>query len=156
MIQAAIGGVIFAALVYTYFYLWTAAAALLACLGILWFVGRRKDRRRILTVFGIVAVIGLLSMVPYFLMLARRVSTVDSAQALVLTRDPDLFRLCEIASLVVLVSLIVGSLRRRFEWNEPVVLFTASLAVSVLAVFNQQIITGFNQANYFVQPARAK
>ena len=142
MIQAGIAGVTFALLVFTYFYLWTAAAAWLACLGIVWFVGRRKERRRLLTVFGIVAVIGLLSMVPYFLMLARRASTVDSAQALVLTRDPDLFRLCEIAALVVLVSLIVGTLRRKFQWNEPVVLFTASLAMSVLAVFNQQVITG--------------
>jgi hypothetical protein len=142
MIQAGMTGVTFALLVFTYFYLWTAAAAWLACLAILWFVGRRNERRRILTVFGIVTVIGLLSMVPYFLMLARRVSTVDSAQALVLTRRPDLFRLCEIAALIVLASLIFGALRRKFQWNEPVVLFTASMALSILAVFNQQVITG--------------
>jgi hypothetical protein len=142
MLQAGTAGVVFAVLVFSYFYLWTAAAAWLACLGVVWFLGRANERRRSLSVFAIVTGIGLLAMVPYFLMLARRASTVDSAQALLLTRSPDLFRLCEIAALIVLASLIFGTLSRKFRWNDPVVLFTASLALSVLLVFNQQVITG--------------
>jgi len=142
LVQAAAAGVVFATLVFTYFYLWTAAAAWMFCIAVAWFVARREDRRRVFQVFAIVAALGFAAMVPYFMMLAGRASTVDSAQALVLTHRPDLFRLCEIASFVVLVSLIAGTLKKRFRWSEPEVLLSVSLAVSVLLIFNQQVVTG--------------
>ena len=142
LVQAVIAGVVFALLVFTYFYLWTAAAAWLGCLALLWFFGRANERRQSLAVFGIVAGVGLLSMVPYLFLLARRVSTADSAQALLVTRRPDVFRVCEITAFIVLTSLLFGALKRRFRSDDRLVLFTASLALSVLAVFNQQIITG--------------
>jgi hypothetical protein len=142
LLQARMAGVVFALLVFTYFYLWTAAAAWLGCVGLVWFLARRNERRRVVIVFAIVIAIGLVAMVPYFLMLSRRASTADTAQALVSTRRPDLFRLCEITSLLILASLAFGVVRRKFRFSDHVVLFAGSLAFSVLLVFNQQVITG--------------
>ena len=135
-------GITFALLVFSYFYLWTAAAAWLTCIGVLWLVARKAERRRTLFVFGIVGALGMPAMVTYFLMLSHRAASVDSVQALVLTHRPDLFRVSEIAVLIVLMLLLWGARRRRFLWRDGVVLFTASLGLAVLAVFNQQVITG--------------
>ena len=142
VLAASGAGITFGMLVFSYFYLWTAAAAWLACLGVLWFAARRSERRRTLTVFGIITALGLPAMVSYFLMLSHRAASVDSAQALVLTRRPDLFRVSEIAVMIVLGLLFWGARRRIFPLRDVVVLFTASLGLAVLAVFNQQVITG--------------
>lgn len=135
-------GITFALLVFSYFYLWTAAAAWLTSIGVLWLVARKAERRRTLFVFGIVGALGMPAMVTYFLMLSHRAASVDSAQALVLTHRPDLFRISEIGILIVLVLLLWGARRRIFPWRDPSVLFTTSLGLAVLAVFNQQVITG--------------
>jgi hypothetical protein len=142
VLYAAAAGVSFLVLVFSYFYLWTAAAAWLACLGFLWLVFRRAEFRRLMLVFGIIGAFALAALSGYYKMLSHRAATVDSAQALVFTHRPDLFRLSEVASLMVLVILAIGARRRGFRLREPKVLFTASLALMVFAVFNQQIFTG--------------
>src|SRR5437588_5220438 len=75
-------------------------------------------------------------------MLSHRAATVDVAQALVLTHRPDLFRLSEIVAFSVLAMLVIGVKRKLFQSREPAVLFTASLGLMVIAIFNQQVITG--------------
>jgi hypothetical protein len=60
----------------------------------------------------------------------------------VFTHRPDLFRLPEIAVLVVLALLGFGVWRGVFRGRDPVILITAAFALSVLTVFNQQVITG--------------
>jgi hypothetical protein len=140
---AAVGaGIVFALLVFSYFFLWTTAVAWLGCVGVLWFIARPTERRRTLAIFAAIAVLGLPSLALYFRLLSQRAATVDSAQALVLTHRPDLFRLPEISALVVLVALFLGVGRSIFARHDGVVLFAASLALAVLGVFNQQIITG--------------
>ncbi|HMG73541.1 MAG TPA: hypothetical protein VK582_08570 [Pyrinomonadaceae bacterium] len=135
-------GLVFALLIFSYFYLWTAAAAWLVCVCFLWLVLRRSERKRTTVVFGVIFVFGAIALAPYFRMLSNRAATVDAAQALVFTHRPDLFRLPEIAVLVVLALLGFGVWRGVLRGRDPVVLITAAFALSVLAVYNQQIITG--------------
>ena len=135
-------GVTFILLVFSYFYLWTAAAAWLASIAALWLVGRPNERRRTLMVFGFITVIAAPGMLIYFKMLSQRATTADSAQALALTHRPDLFRLSEILVMILFGVLIVGAIRRTLEWRDPLFLITSSFALSVIAIFNQQILTG--------------
>ena len=139
-------GATFALLVYSYFYLWTTAAAWLACLALLWLAAARKRRddnnAHATKVFLTTAVLSCASLVPYALLLARRAVTMDKVQVLNFTHAPDLFRAPELFALVALAVLAAGAWLRRLEARDAAVLFTASLALTPFVVFNQQIITG--------------
>src|ERR1700730_6669706 len=142
-VGAAVGaGVTFALVVFSYFYLWTAAAAWLVCISGLWLFARKTERERALMVFGIITSFALPALITYFWMLSYRATTVDATQALVATHRPDLMRLSEVVALVILLLLFLGVRRRIFESRDGGVLFAASLAVTILVVFNQQLITG--------------
>jgi hypothetical protein len=93
-------------------------------------------------VFGIIGGFALPTLILYFLLLSHRAATVDSVQALVLTHQPDLFRVSEIIVLLALMLLWLGLRRRHLQWRDGGVLFTVSLACAVLVVFNQQVVTG--------------
>jgi hypothetical protein len=142
IILAACAGFLFALLIFSYFYLWTAAAAFLACLCLLWLLFRKSERRRAIVVFGIVFGLGAAALLPYFRMLSHRAATVDVAQALVFTHRPDLFRFPEIVAFTALMILGLGIFKARFRMSDPVSIMGAAFALSVLAVFNQQVITG--------------
>jgi hypothetical protein len=139
---AALAGLVFIALVFSYFFLWTAAAAWLACIAVLWLIFRRAEWKRIVTILGILGAVTLPLMILYSVLLSHRAATVDSAQALVLTHRPDLWRLPQVGSFIVLLLLALGAWRRWFQRSDPIVLFAASLALMVFVVFNQQVITG--------------
>jgi hypothetical protein len=66
----------------------------------------------------------------------------DTVQALTYSRAPDLWRGVILLAALVLVALAFGIRRRWLELRSPAVLFSAALALCVLVVFNQQIITG--------------
>ncbi|HSE32168.1 MAG TPA: hypothetical protein VLA93_11400 [Pyrinomonadaceae bacterium] len=142
LIAATVAAGTFAILVFTYFFLWTAAAAWLICILALWLIARKEDRRRTLTIAAVIGVTAVPVLVGYFRLLSHRASTVDAAQALIATHRPDLFRLPELVAVVSLIWLLIGLGRRFFAWRDPHVLLVASLAFSVIAVFNQQILTG--------------
>jgi hypothetical protein len=135
-------GLVLAGLVFSYFYLWTAALAWLGCLCALWLLFNRSERKRVLIVFGIVFVFAAAALAPYLRMLSQRAATVDAAQALVFTRQPDLFRLPEIFALLVLAAIGFGVWRGILASRDQVVLVAASFALTVLVVFNQQVVTG--------------
>lgn len=142
IVFAACAGLLFALLNFSYFYLWTASAAFVACVCGLWLLLRKSERRRAIVVGGIVFVFGAVALLPYFRMLSHRAATVDAAQALVFTHRPDLFRLPEMVAVFVLIVLGLGISRTRFRMSDPVVVMCAGFALTVLAVFNQQVITG--------------
>ena len=141
---AALAGATFALLVYSYFYLWTTAAAWLACLALLWLVAatRAGERRRVLAVLAVTAALSVAALVPYFMLLARRAQTVDAAQALVRWRAPDLFRTSELTAALALSVLAFGMWRGLVNWRDRATLCAASFALAPFVVFNQQIITG--------------
>ncbi|MDT7603475.1 MAG: hypothetical protein QOF61_1472 [Acidobacteriota bacterium] len=137
-------GALFAALVYSYFYHWTAAAALAACCGLAWLVARPLGWRAAATSLAVFAAVAAASLVPYFYLVSHRASATDEMQALTHTRAPDLWRGVELTAFVALALLAYGARRGQINWRERAPLFTASLALSVLVVFNQQIITGLS------------
>ena len=141
-------GIVLAVLIYSYFYLWTAAAAWLFCFAVLWLIARADDHRAAIKCILIVASVSVAALVPYFYLLSRRAHTIDEDQALTFSRMPDLFRVAEIVSVAVVLILLLHLYRRRIEWKSPDVLFVSACAVTPFVVFNQQVITGVSLQSF--------
>ncbi|MBD0325989.1 MAG: hypothetical protein ICV68_06145, partial [Pyrinomonadaceae bacterium] len=142
-LAAAIGaGLSFALLVFSYFYLWTSAAAWLALLVLLWLLARPDNYRRNLKTLALTCVVSLLALLPYAYLLSNRAKMIDNVQLLTHTRAPDLFRPPLLIGIIVCIVLAIAARRRLISLRERAVLFTISLALTPLLVFNQQIITG--------------
>jgi hypothetical protein len=141
-LSAAGAGVAFAVLVYSYFYLWTTAAAWLACFAALLLIAKPDGWKRDFKALAITGAIAILALLPYAMLLANRATTMDSVQLLTLTRTPDLLRPPTIIGMLVLAILVYGVKRGRLEWRNKQTLFAAAFALTPLLVFNQQIVTG--------------
>jgi hypothetical protein len=135
-------GLVLDLLIFSYFFLWTAAAAWLACIVVFWLIASpenlRRDYRPILTVL-LLAGTGL---VPYVVLLSRRHLSMDAGQKLTLSHAPDLVRMPELIGLLAIVLIVFGVLRKKLNWRAPHTLFAASFALTPIVVLNQQIITG--------------
>jgi hypothetical protein len=142
-IRSAIGaGLTFVVLVFSYFYLWTAALAWLGCLTFVWLLARPRDWRRLMLRLGIVLVPAFSAIAAFFVLLSYRSSSMDSTQLLSRSRAPDLFYAPEVIAYIVLLALGIARWRKSIDLKDPAILFTASLALMVIAVFNQQVLTG--------------
>jgi hypothetical protein len=142
LIYAVAGGAVFAILVFSYFFLWTAALAWLVLLALLWFAARKEDRTGVILRTGIVALFAIAAIIPYFMMLSNRSENTDQTQLLTYTRMPNLFEISEIVGLLVLVCIVYLVRRGKIEFRSPEVLVSLSMALTPLVLFNQQIITG--------------
>lgn len=141
LLHALAAGLLFALQVYSYFYHWTTSAALLACLAVAWAVARPANWRDALAPFAVICAFALASLAPYFALVARRAPSMDATQALLHTREPDLWRGVILLAALAAVALAWGARRGLVQARDPAALFTLSLALSVVAVFNQQIVT---------------
>jgi hypothetical protein len=141
IVKALLAGVALGLLIFSYFYLWTAAAAWFVCVACLSLV-MRTDRRVSIRIIIIVSVPVIIALGSYGYLLSQLPSALDKAQVLVLTHRPDLLRIPEIIGASILVVLIVGVYRDKVSRNDPRVIFAASFALLPFLVFNQQIITG--------------
>jgi hypothetical protein len=139
---AALAGLSLALLVFSYFFLWTAAVAWFCTLIVLWFVGRPNDRVRTWRVVGIMIAMGATALVPYSWLLMHRANAIDRAQLLQMTHKPDLFRMPELYGGFLLLTTVWHAKKRIQAFNDPKVLFIASFALAPFVVFNQQIISG--------------
>ncbi|MCA1630693.1 MAG: hypothetical protein LC785_13205 [Acidobacteria bacterium] len=137
-------GAFFAVLVYSYFYHWTAAAALAFCYAALTLAARPGGRRATLLSLAVFTPVALLALAPYLYLVTRRAPASDEMQALTRTHAPDLLRGVEGLAALTLVALAWGARRGLVRPRDRAVIFTASLALSVLAVFNQQVLTGLS------------
>ncbi len=135
-------GLLFALLVFSYFYLWTAAAAWLACLALLWLLAQRATWRELTMRLAPIVTLALAALVPYGLLMARRVASTDQVLMMEFTRAPDLLRVPEFIGVLVLLALALGVRRERCHWREPKLLFAASFALLPFVLFNQQLVTG--------------
>jgi hypothetical protein len=140
--SAIFAGLILAVLVFSYLYLWTAAAAWLVCTGLLWICFRPSDRLKVMAVLTTIGAITAIALVPYAYLVSHRAETLDEQQTLISTHQPDFFRIPEILGAFLLVALVVGIWRGKIEGKEPRTIFAASLALLPFLVFNQQILTG--------------
>jgi hypothetical protein len=138
---AYLAGVAFVFLVYSYFFLWTAAAAWIFTVITLWFVARPEDRWRTFTVALRLVAIGASGSLAYFWLLMRRAPTLEQAQLLQLTHAPDLLRAPEVYGIIAL-GFLLSYARNRGNWREPKVLLTVSLLFVPFLIFNQQVVTG--------------
>jgi len=141
-LSAIMAGFTLTTLVFSYLYLWTTAAAWLACIGGLWLCFRYSERRQSLSVLTTIGVIAAAAFVPYAYLLSRRATIGDENLLVSLTHRPDLFRIHEILGAAVLVVLIIGVWRHRIVRSEPRAVYAASLALLPFIVFNQQVLTG--------------
>ncbi|HEX3101334.1 MAG TPA: hypothetical protein VHQ01_06080, partial [Pyrinomonadaceae bacterium] len=84
----------------------------------------------------------VLSLVPYAYLLSQRSHTMDDVQMLVRTHAPDLTRVPELISFVVLAVIAAAVAMKVFHLRDRGTLFALSLALTPIVVFNQQVITG--------------
>ncbi|HXH69474.1 MAG TPA: hypothetical protein VNI60_03910 [Pyrinomonadaceae bacterium] len=141
-VSAVSAGLCFAVLVFSYFYLWTTAAAFLFALTFSWFVLRPENWKRDLPFILLTDAVSFLALVPYAYLLSRRAPGTDSIQLLVLTHAPDLLRFPAIVCYIGLILLAVAVWRGFTESKQTTTIFLLALALVPFLVFNQQIITG--------------
>jgi hypothetical protein len=142
-IAAAIAAaVVFALLVFSYVFLWTAAAGWLAVLLVLWALARPDGWRRSIKSFALIAVGALVPLVCFAISYSDRASTMDSVQALELSHSPDLLRVPELLAAILLLAIGYFWKRGVLDLKQHKVLLAISFALLPLVVFNQQIITG--------------
>ena len=142
IIFSVLAGALFSVMVFSYFFIWTAAAAWLAGLFLFWVLFRRNEIGRVLITGGIIGIFAAASVVPFFVMLSHRNSSMDQTQLLLFTHAPDFLYPPEIIGFVVLAIIAYACFRKLIEMRDPVVLFTAACALMPFLVFNQQIVTG--------------
>ncbi|PYS65780.1 MAG: hypothetical protein DMF76_01985 [Acidobacteria bacterium] len=135
-------GTLFAVLVFSYFFFWTAAIAWLGAILFLWIVFRRGDLNRVLITGGIIGIFAIASIVPFVILLSHRNRNMDEIHHLRLSHAPDPFYLPEIIGFIVLGIIGFAWRRNLIKIGSPLVLFAASCALMLVVVFNQQIITG--------------
>ena len=132
----------FAYTVFSYFYVWTTALAWLGCVGLVWLAVRPNGFVRDIKYLIALGVACLACLAPYAYLLSKRSHTMDDVQLLVRTHMPDLIRVPEIIGFVVLAAIAIAVVFKKLELRDREVLFTASLALVPMIVFNQQVITG--------------
>jgi hypothetical protein len=111
-------------------------------IGVLWLVFRPDGYRQALKYWLGLGSGCFLVLLPYAYLLSNRARTTDDVQMLVHTRVPDLLRMPEIISFVVLGVITAGIAIDLFKLRDSRTLFAASLALVQVAIFNQQILTG--------------
>lgn len=134
-------GLVFAVLVFSYFYLWTAAAAWFACLTILYLTFRKTSRIDVLKTAGMIAAIGIPVLIPYAIMLSRRSRNLDAVQLMVNSHLPDFHRSSLLIGLIV-AALIFIAIKAGISGYTHRALFALSFALAPVLFFNQQVITG--------------
>src|SRR5437762_2208813 len=147
-LSALLAGLTLAVLIFSYLYLWTAAGAWLACVGLLWLYFRQSDWRKTLAALTTIGAIALVALVPYAYLVSHRAANVDEQQTLSLSHRPDLFRIPEIIGALILIALILCIRRRVIDRSDGRTVFATSFALLPIVVFNQQILSGKSAQPY--------
>ena len=134
----------FLLLLFSYFYLWTAAMAWLCILAALWLVFRPSGYTRKLRAIAIIGAVAIVGLFGYWRLLAHRATSTDTFQVVTRTHWPDLFRVPQLIGLVTAIAIVFCARRGALKLREDRTLFILSLALVPLAVFNQQVLTGYS------------
>lgn len=132
----------FFVMVFSYFYIWTSAAAWLGVLGLLWLVLRPENWKRDIRSFALLGASCAVILAAYGWLLSRRAETMDHVQLLVMTRDLDLWRVPEIISYFVLLLLAAAVIFKIINLRDRATIFAFSFALVPFITFNQQLLTG--------------
>jgi len=142
LIYLAASVMLFTALVFSYFYLWTSAAAVLGGLMLFTVLFRSEEARRALAYFASIGILCVAALVPYAWLLSNRSKMADKAQLLVFTHSPDIYRRVEIIGVVALFLVVIVFWFRITDTSPRRLATIAALLLSPVLVFNQQILTG--------------
>jgi hypothetical protein len=132
----------FTVAVYSYFYHWTTALAWFFALCGVWMIFNFKSWKRDFIYLAGLGVSLVLVLVPWAIMLSNRAESMDSAQLMVHTRQPDLWRIPEILSYLTIAALFLLKRKRLLSSGNRKFVFILSFALVSPIVFNQQIFTG--------------
>ncbi len=141
VLWATVAGFLLVILMFTYFYLWTAAAAWLAIFALASAIFGPLSTKSAARSLIPLAILGLGS-IKYFAMLAQRDTHMDDVQLLHLTRMPDIAAVPVILGLVAAAAVLVVYLKGKAEISKPLAAFTISFGITPLLLLNQQVITG--------------
>lgn len=144
LINALVAGTSLSVLVFSYFYLWTAAMAWLACVVVLWILFRRDQFRQIAITTIVIGAFAVVSIITFLIMFLSRNPITHEGQLLVSTHAPDFSNQPQIVGFIALVVLLHAAWRKVVDIHSPLVIFTMSFALMPLVVFNQQIATGIS------------
>jgi len=141
-ISSVSAGLCFGFLVFSYFYLWTTAAAFLFLLTLLWIVLRPENWKSDLRCLILVDAAAFLFLLPYVYLLSQRAESTDAIQLLVLTHAPDLLRFPAIVCYISILFLALAIWFGLTKIKETLTIFLLAFSIVPFVVFNQQIITG--------------
>jgi hypothetical protein len=133
---------VFSVLVFSYYFLWTAAAAWVLSLFLVSAISPTKSRWQDLRRLALLGISMALPLVPYVYLLAHRATSIDVEQGLTFTRAPDLFRPPTVLCVLLLLMLLVVARLRRIEQTDPKLKFATVFTLAPLIMFNQQVVTG--------------
>lgn len=142
ILYSVLSSLCFSALVFSYFYVWTSAAAVLFGITLFILIFRHENWKKD---FLFLAVTGACCVLPlgfYALLLSNRNPVMDKAQLLVLTRNPDFLQRVEIIGYFVLTFTALALFLKWTKLFERKAYFIAAFALAPLLVFNQQVLTG--------------
>jgi hypothetical protein len=143
-ISSLLAGVTFAILVFSYFYLWTAALAWIVCLGLLWVIAKPEDWQNGLKRLGAAMVLMAGALLPYVWLLTRRAPNQIAVTILAHTHAPDFLRVPQLLSVALLFLLIVLNKFGMLRFRRASSLFAVSFVLLPFLLFNQQIVTGLS------------
>ncbi len=135
-------GLCFGFLVFSYFYLWTTAAAFLFALTLIWLIIRPDNWKENLPFLIITDAIAFTFLLPYAYLLSKRAASTDAIQLLVLTHAPDLLRVPALVCYAALLILAFAVALKFTRIKAQSTVFLIAFAVVPFVVFNHQIITG--------------
>jgi hypothetical protein len=135
-------GALFALLAFSYIYHWSFAVVWTLCLGGIWILTNRHERKRAILLLAVLAACMIAALTPYLLLVSKLGDTTAEVHFLATSRAPDLFRLIEILGFAILALLVFLIARRRIRPGEPAVVFTLACALTPFLLFNQQVFTG--------------
>jgi hypothetical protein len=143
-IAALLAGVVFAILVFSYFYSWTAALAWVTVIGLLWVLKKPKGWQSAVKPYCCMVAVMLTALVPYAWLLTRQAPNQIAVTMLAHTHAPDLLRVPQLAGLGLIALLLVLNWRGSFDFRGRSSLIATSFAALPLLLFNQQIVTGLS------------
>ncbi|MEO6589172.1 MAG: hypothetical protein ABIP06_07680 [Pyrinomonadaceae bacterium] len=142
IVYSILSSLCFAAIVFSYFYVWTSAAAVMSGLMLFVLVFRTENWRKDFVFLAITGAFCVLSIGFYGLLLSNRNPVMDKAQLLVLTHKPDFLQKVEILGYFVLTFTALALVLKLTKLAERKAYFSAAFAFAPLLVFNQQVLTG--------------
>ncbi|NNE67719.1 MAG: hypothetical protein HKN33_14250 [Pyrinomonadaceae bacterium] len=134
----------FSYLVFSYFYIWTTAAAWLFSLGLAVLVFRPDGWKSMTKRLSIVAGACVIPLGIYGYLLSQRGESMDNVQLLVHSRSLDLDRMPMIISIVLAVCLVAAVAARVLDKSSLRFAFAAATIFVSVILFNQQVVTGMS------------